>query len=80
MLELGQHWRVVHTCAFFQGGQARTSGWAVGVNRHRFCLLKLAIKIEPYSAKYGLAHNPSILSTAFSLKNQSNEIIGGSNS
>lgn len=48
------------------------------VNMQCFRLLKLAINIEPYSAKYRLAHNPSIVSTAFYLKNHSHDIIGGS--
>lgn len=58
----------------------RRSGWAAGVDVQCFCLLELAIKIEPYSAKYILVHNTLSLSTAFYLKNQSDKVTDGSNS
>lgn len=49
----------------------RPSGWAAGVAVQCFCLLELAIKIEPYSVKYILVHNPLSLSTAFYLFKES---------
>lgn len=70
--------RVVHNFAFFWVFQTRDLWMGCQVNMQCFRLLKLAINIEPYSAKYRLAHNPSIVSTAFYLKNHSHDIIGGS--
>lgn len=53
----------------------RTSGWAASGDMARLC----STKIEPYSAKYNLAYNPLILSTAFYSSHHSNKIIADSN-
>lgn len=63
-----------------QGCQARDLWMGCWVNMQCFYLLKLPMNTEPYSEKYRLAHNPSILSTAFYVKNHSNDVTGGSNS
>lgn len=59
----------------------RPSGWAAGVHVQCFCLLESAVKIEPYSVKYILVHNPLVFPQLFIyLKNHSEEVTGDSNS